>query len=908
MVLITQLLKMRAYMKAYTLKPVAKSILIALSTSVFLSSQVVAQQAEVIEITGSRIPRSELTATSPVFTISDIQLETDQAITVEDIVKKLPQAAAGANSTGATVGDSLGSSTIDLRGLGQNRTLVLVNGSRVVPFSFRNAVDVNSIPAGLIKRVEVLTGGAAAVYGADAVAGVVNFILDDKYEGFEASAGYEMPNGGGETFNVDATMGANIDDGKGNITAYLGYSKREKLLAGERDFTANGPSVVAGTGGNFTDISSGRMFAFNDSGTLTDSPQTLDITPDLYLMQPLERLTANVFFNYTPFDNSVAVYGRAMFTQVRVNGAGSTGQSPVVVNEQITIASDNPFLSNSIRDLLTFDANGAAQVAVQKNLGFGLQETRTVRDTLQFQVGLKGDLTDFIGWDIYGQYGRTDGTAKVYNNGISSNFQNIANTRNIFGSTDLSDLSTPLIHSNRERVQSVVNLNISGDSGDVFELPAGPVGFSVGYEYRDESGVQTPGSALMSGSAYGLGGISAIDSGFDTKEWYGEVLVPVLRDLPFIKELSIEGAYRHSNYSNIDSADTDKLGLSWAVTEDLRLRATRQTAIRAPNLGEFAGPEVALSLALFDPNSASFISRLGGRFDGDPCLDGRGDSAQCERLGAAAPGTTFDTSQAIYTFGGNDMIQPEKSTTTSFGIVYTPDIIKGLDITVDYYDIEITDAISQIQPIAALTSCYIDNPVAGNPLCGAVLRDPSTGLISQTLVNDFNLAVLSQSGFDVGVRYALGDLGENIQDFQVSYQGNIVDAQDRQNNATVESLNCKGTFGTSCTGDFASIVQADYRHRAWIDFSVDAVNVQIGWRMIGSVDAALNDSVSIGSQNYIDLAATYKFADTYEVTFGIDNLFDKQPPIPESGGNFFGTVSDYDVIGRTVGVTFRFRP
>ncbi|GAC19473.1 TonB-dependent receptor plug domain-containing protein [Paraglaciecola arctica] len=895
-------------MKAYRLKPVANSILIALSTSAFLSTQAIAQQAEVIEITGSRIPRSELTATSPVFTISEVQLETDQAITVEDIVKKLPQAATGANSTGATVGDSLGSSTIDLRGLGQNRTLVLVNGSRVVPFSFRNAVDVNSIPAGLIKRVEVLTGGAAAVYGADAVAGVVNFILDDKYEGFEASAGYDAPQGGGETFNFDATMGANIDDGKGNITAYVGYSKREALLANERDFAANFSSTVAGTGGNFTDISSGNTFAFNDSGALTDTPQTTNITPDLYLMQPLERLTANVFFNYAPFDNSVEVYGRAMFTQVRVNGAGSTGQSPVVVNEQITITSDNPYLSNSIRDLLTFNDNGEALVGVEKNLGFGIQETRTVRDTLQFQLGLKGDLTDFIGWDVYAQYGRTDGTAKVYNNGIVSNFQNIANTRNIFGPTDLNDLSTPLIHSNRERVQSVINLNISGDSGDLFELPAGPVGFSVGYEYRDEKGVQTPGTALITGSAYGLGGISAIDASFDTKELYGEVLVPVVRDLPFIKELSVEGAYRHSKYSNVDSANTHKLGLSWALTEDFRLRATRQTAIRSPNLGEFAGPEVALSLALFDPNSASFISRLGGRFDGDPCLDGRGDAAQCERLGAPTAGTPFDTSQAIYTFGGNDMIQPEESTTTSFGLIYTPNVIAGLDITVDYYDIEITDAISQIQPIAALTSCYIDNPVAGNPLCGAVLRDPTTGLISQTLVNDFNLAVLSQSGFDVGVRYALGDLSDNIQDFQISYQGNIVDSQERQNNATVESLDCKGTFGTSCTGDFASIVQADYQHRAWIDFSLDAVDVQLGWRMIGSVDAAIGDSVSIGSQHYIDLAATYKFAEKYEVTFGIDNLLDKQPPIPESGGNFFSTVSDYDVIGRTVGVTFRFRP
>ncbi|MFC4701366.1 TonB-dependent receptor domain-containing protein [Glaciecola siphonariae] len=903
-------------MKTYPLKPLAKCILFALSGSMLLSANANSQQdndsvgdnAEVVEITGSRIARTELTATSPVFTVSELQLETDQVVNVEDIIRKLPQAAAGANSTGATVGDSLGSSTIDLRGLGQNRTLVLVNGSRIVPFSFRNAVDVNAIPAGLIKRVEVLTGGAAAVYGADAVAGVVNFILDDEYEGFETTAGYEFTDGGGETFNIDATMGTSIDNGRGNVTAYVGYSKREELLAGERDFTQGSPTNVAGRGGNFIDITSGNSFAFDDAGTLVNQAQTTNITPQRYLVQPLERLTGNVFFNYELFEDAVEMYGRAMFTQVRVTGAGSTGQTPVTVNEQINIAADNPFLNDAIRSQLTFDANGQAAVAVQKNLGFGLQETRTVRDTLQFQVGFRGDITDFIGWDIYGQYGRTDGTAKVYNNGIRSDFQNIANTRNIFGPTDLSDLSSTLIHSNRERIQSVVNLNISGDSSDFFELPAGAIGFAVGYEYRDEEGVQTPGAALAGGTAYGLGGISAIDAGFDTKEFYGEVLIPVLKDLPFVKELSVEGAYRKSDYSNVDSASTNKVGVSWAITEDLRVRATRQTAIRAPNLGEFAGPEVALSLALFDPNSPSFIPRLGGRFDGDPCLDGRGDSAQCQRLGAAAPGTTFDTSQAIYTFGGNDAIEPEESETTSMGLVFTPSALGDLAITVDYYDIEITDAVSQIQPIAALTSCYIDDPSEGNPLCGAVLRDPATGLISQTLVNDFNLAVLSQSGFDVGVRYGFGDIGESVQNLQLSYQGNIVNDQSRQNNATVAALDCKGTFGTSCTGDFASIVQADYRHRAWVDFSVEAIDVQIGWRFIGEVSAALDDSITIGSQSYIDVAATYKFADKYELTFGIDNLFDEEPPIPEAGGNFFGTVSDYDVIGRTIGMTFRFRP
>ncbi|WP_395339795.1 TonB-dependent receptor domain-containing protein [Ningiella sp. W23] len=901
-------------MKPFQVNTITKHLIIALSATVMLSAPTFAQQAaddeqaEVIEITGSRIARTELSATSPVFTIDEIQLETDQAVTIEDIVRKLPQAAAGANSTGATVGDSLGSSTIDLRGLGQNRTLVLVNGSRVVPFSFRNAVDVNAIPAGLIKRVEVLTGGAAAVYGADAVAGVVNFILDDEYDGFETTAGIEFSDGGGEVFNIDATMGTNIDNGRGNITGYIGYTKRNELLAGDRDFTQGTPTNVAGLGGNFTDIASDRNFSFTDTGALSDTTQTTNITPERFLIQPLERLTGNVFFNYDLIDDGLEMYGRAMFTQVRVTGAGSTGQTPVSVNEQITISQNNPFVTDAISNLLTFDADGNALLGVQKNLGFGLQETRTVRDTIQFQLGFRGDITDFIGWDIYGQYGRTDGTATVYNNAIRQDFQGLANTRNIFGPTDFSDLSSPIIHSDRQRIQSVVNFTISGDSADFFELPAGPIGFAVGYEYRDEEGVQTPGTALVSGTAYGLGGISAIDASFDSKEFYGELLVPLLRDLPLIKELSVEGAYRHSDYSNVDSASTNKIGLSWALNDDLRFRATRQTAIRAPNLGEFAGPEVALSLALFDPTSSSFIPRLGGRFDGDPCLDGRGDTAQCQRLGAAAPGTPFDTSQAIYTFGGNDTIQPEESETFSMGLVYTPEFVEDLDLTIDYYDIEITDAVSQIQPIAALTSCYIDDPNEGNPLCGAVLRDSSTGLISQTLVNDFNLAVLDQAGFDIGLRYGFGDISDSIRNVQFSYQGNIVDSQSRQNNATVPALDCKGTFGTSCTGDFASILQADYRHRAWVDFEVSELNIQLGWRFIGDVDAALDDSISIGSQSYIDLAATYQFGDNYEITVGIDNLLDEEPPLPEAGGNFFGTVSDYDTIGRTIGATFRFRP
>lgn len=870
-------------------------------------------ELEEIIVTGSRIVRKGLTSTSPVHSTSKQQIRMDRAVTVEDIASKLPQTASGANSTGATVGDSLGSSTIDLRGLGQNRTLVLINGTRAVPFSFRNSVDVNAIPAGLINRVDVLTGGAAAVYGADAVAGVVNFIMDDDFEGFDISVGGEFPDGGAEQYNVDLTFGTDIHDGRGHVTGYVGYSRREELLAGERSFTRNSETLIPGEGGNFTDVASGNFFSFDDAGNQQSDRQTVNITPQRYLIQPLDRSSGGLFFNYGLMEDKLEVYGRATFSQMENTGAGSTGQTPVSINEEVTITSDNPYLTAEQASLLTFDSNGEAQVNVERNLGFGLQETRTDRNTYQYQLGLRGDITENISWDLYGQYGRTDGTAVVINNGIrndgsgNSRFADIANSLNIFGpDTDLSSLSNDIIHSKRQREQSVAAITLSGDSSDWFQLPAGPVGFAVGYELREEDGSQTPGTALALNLAYGLGGIGDLNDGFTSKEFYSEILVPIISDLPLVQELSLEGAYRVADYTNTDVGDTYKYGLSWTVNDDIRVRATRTTSVRAPNLGEFAGPEVQLTLALFDPDSASFIPRLGGRFDGDPCLDGRGDAAQCERLGAAAPGTSFDTSAAIYSFGGNADIKPEESEATTLGIVYTPNYLSGLSITLDYYDIEITDAVSQIQPISALTNCYIDNPSAGNPLCGAVLRDPTTGLISQALVNDFNLASLQQKGYDLGVVYSFDAPDGMGESFKISYQGNKVTDQTRQNNATVDAIDCKGTFGTSCTGDFASILQADYRHRATLDwFFADSWNLQLSWRRIGEVENVLDRSDKIDAQDYLDLAAIWNVNTQLQISFGVDNLSDETPPLPNSSGNLYGTVSEYDVMGITGGVSAR---
>lgn len=865
-----------------------------------------------IVVTGSRIQRAALTSPTPVTTVDAEQIAVDRSVTIEDIFQRLPQAGGGANATGAAVGDSLGSSTVDLRGLGQNRTLVLVNGTRAVPFSFRNAVDTNSLPTGLIERVDVLTGGAAAIYGADAVSGVVNFILNDDFEGLQLTVTGDVPSGGGETINADLIAGTEIHGGRGHVVGYVAYTERFELLAGERDFTAGSATLIPSEGGNFTDVASDNFFAFDDAGNFSTERQTVDVTPDRFLIQPMTRFHASVLFDYDLLDN-VEIYGRAFFTDIKVTGAGSTGQTPISVNEEVTISEDNPFLPPEAAALLTF-VGGEATVNVERNLGLGLQRTETSRDTFQIVGGFRGDLTENISWDAYAQYGRAEENAIVFNNAIrndgsgASRFGALADTIDIFGpDADFTDFSTQIVHSDRTRDQFVGSFVLSGDTSDFFELPAGAIGFAGGYEYREETGRQTPGLALQNGLAFGLGGVSLIDAGFDTHEVFGEVLVPLLSDLPFIQQLNFEGAFRRFDFSTTGSGNADKLGGTWIVNDQIRFRGQRQTTVRSPNLGEFAGPEVQLSLSLFDENSADFIPRLGGRFDGDPCLDGRGDATQCAAFGAAAPGTPFDTSQAIYSFGGNPNIDTEKGETITVGTVITPAFYPGASLVVDYVNIEITDAVSQIQPIAALTDCYIDNPTPGNPLCGAVLRDPNTGLISQALVNDFNLASLKQESFDVALTLPMDLFGVIGEQFSLSYAATIVIDQSRQANATVAATDCKGTFGGSCSGDFASFLQPDYKHRTNLDWANGPFNAQLAWRRIGGVVNAGDRTDTISAQDYIDLTGSYDVNENVRVTAGVKNLFDNEPPLPNSGGNFFGTVSEYDPVGRTFGASVRAR-
>jgi iron complex outermembrane recepter protein len=868
-------------------------------------------KVDTVVVTGTRIKAAGLTSTSPVSQITAEELALARAVTVEDFSVKLPQLAGGVNSTSAG-SDAFGAQTLDLRNLGQSRTLVLINGTRAVPFSFRNAVDVNFIPAPLLKRVDVLTGGAAAVYGADAISGVVNFVINDDFRGLQASANYRSGRGGGSQYGTNLTGGLALGD-RGSIVGYLEYTEREALYAGDRDFALKNPVRVAGSGGNFTDVASGRVFSVTDANQFTLTPQTTDYTSAYTLIQPLKRVNVSTFFKYD-FTDKLQAYGRFMYSNVKTTGAPRSGQVPVVVNDVFGINSSNTFIPAEARGLLTF-VNGVAQVRVNRSLGeLGAKTADNDRDTYQAQLGLRGAFTDSINWDIYGQTGTSKESIVVSGDGVKARLPGLINSIDIFGpGADLSGLAQQFKYGDRERKQSIIAATVSGDSGDFFKLPAGAIGFAVGAESRRETGTFDYNANLGQSFNQGVESPPTVPPYFRAKEYYGELLIPILSKLPFVENLSIEGAIRNSSYKKSvgqsNSYDSDKIGASWAISEDFRLRATRQTVIREPNFGEFANPIFSIPF-----NSLVNVARLRPRYAGDPCVLGTGNAEQCRRFNAPAVGSynSFDPTLLTggYFFGGNPEIRAEKGKTNTLGAVLTPRALKGFNLTVDYYSIKIKDAVGQVQPIDALTSCYITDPRADNPLCQAVTRNATTGRIQDGFPVDRNLAFIKQEGIDIDTSFKQDvPFGLPGRKLTWQYQAAIVRNYTIQKNPVLDPIDCKGSYAFRCSSDAVSLVAPDYRHRASLTWDGNAVTTQLGWKRIGKVrDSTVGSTETISAQDYLDVNISWRAPVAgLTLNFGIDNIANKQPPQPKNAGTFNTYPDTYNVLGRTYGLSVTYR-
>lgn len=859
-----------------------------------------------IVVTGTRISLPGVTSSSPISSTGEEQIKLQSALTVEDFSTKIPQLSGGVRQ-GSQGSDAFGAQVLELRNFGQSRSLVLIDGTRAAPFSFRNSVDVNAIPASLIKRVDVLTGGAAAVYGADAVAGVVNFMLNDEFVGIRGTATSRLSEHGGAQYGGSLMMGTGLGD-RGNIVIAADYTQRDLIRAGRRDWAATPNQTIPSIGGVFTDVASGNRFGFTDSGAFTATPSATSNLSDSYpLVSPLKRINVAALYKYeiTP---QIEIYGRAMYTNSRTEETGTPGATPASVNRTVSISESNPFLTDDIRNQLTF-VNGAAQVNVSRSLSeLGLINYETERNTLQLQTGLRGPLTSAVKWNVYAQYGRSTENTLITGDGLvtsptgANNFDAIVNTVNIFGTNPaLADaLGSSINGFNRKRDQFVTAATLSGTLEELFSLPAGPIGFAIGAEYRRETASIDQDTALLTGNTYRQGVQAAYSGSFDVKELYGEILIPVLRDLPLIRKLDVGGAYRLSDYNLFGTHGTWKVEGNWEVDRNLRLRGTYQRVLRTPNFGEFAASTSSLPFS-----NLVTVDRLKPRYGGDPCVLGTGDAAQCARMGAPAVGSANSNAASYltgnYYYGGNPDIKPETGYTTTIGGVLTPEFLPGLNITVDWYELDLKGAVGVIQPIAAITSCYITNPTAGNPLCGLVTRN-SDGTFKDAYVNNQNLGRLLQRGLDIGASYTLRQDWLPGEGLRLSYQGNIVTSYKIQANSTVAAVQCKGTFGATCSSDGTTLVQPDYRHTVGVGMLFDKGVIQFDWQRIGKVKSStVGSTETLSAQNTFDLSASYDFTETVTMSAGVYNLFDKNPPRVSTGGVFNTFPDTYDILGRTFG-------
>ena len=963
------------------------------------SDEEAAPVQEVI-VTGTRLVAPGLTSVSPVTTISTEEIKQQGATRVEDLLNTLPQAFADQGSTvsnGAT-----GEATVNLRNLGVQRTLVLINGRRLMPgdpappqFNGFSAPDLNNIPAALVERVDVLTGGSSSTYGADAVAGVVNFVMNDHFEGLKidanasayqhtngnpiaatvANSGYALPSknvfdGAGKDINI--IFGKNLADGSGNFTAYVGYRKINALLESARDFSSCEPALSASSptgwtcagsstsatgriiptfwsGGTNPNIGNGYTVSPGTNGTLVpwSSQYLYNFAPTNFFQRPDERWTAGEFLHMdlTP---KMQVYNEFMFmhdtsiAQIAPGGAfigAGTGTDPVtgLGNGTVQVNCNNPLLSASeLAALCNGSTNGFAQMLLgRRNVEGGQRINDLEHTSFRAVVGLRGELTEGWKYDTYFQEGRTE-----YSNFGSGNFSktNFANAMQVVTGPDgnpvcansqaagcvpynpwgtgggitqaaLNYVSIPTVLTGNTE-ERIWDGNVTGDLGKYgLQLPTADTGLllNVGAQWRSEHATLHSDQPDINFDVAGNGSpIEPLDAGFNVWEGYVEAGLPIMTDKPFAKELSTEVGYRYSTYNLGFNTNTYKFGVNYAPTTDVRFRASYNRAVRAPNLQELFTQKLIALEGSFDPCTGSTT--------GSPTAS----LAQCMLTGvtAAQYGKLIPNSAGQYQglVGGNPQLKPESSDTVSFGLVATPSFVPNFSMELDYYKIRVKNVISSYTFPLQLNECL----ATGNAyFCGNIHRDGNGTLWASPAgyINDptLNLGALQNSGVDVTANYKL-DLGAAGRlNFALYGTYTLQFITQPGGELGVVGYNCAGYFGNTCTTPTPK-----WRHklRVTYDTPFEGLGVGVQWRYVSAVTQDVNSPNRLlntpggppptGIPNYMwfDLTASYVLNKNVNFHVGVNNVFDKDPPLTstayfssalENGNTFPGV---YDALGR----------
>lgn len=996
-----------------------------LTTSVFVSVAAIASPAfaqdataesedTAIVVTGTLIRNPNLEQSSPVAVIGQDEIQLRQSNNAEELIRDIPGATPnlGSNVNNGTVG----SSRVDLRGLGANRNIVLIDAQRLVPSDFSGIVDLNNVPVALIERVDVLTGGASTTYGADAVSGVVNFITRRDFAGMDLTASEQITQeGDGNVFRVDLVVGANFDDGRGNAVLAVGYQEADPIYFGDRPYGTHTVSSANGVaaGDSFTSVPTAFSFPtgdfqINTTGTaLVDFYNAFNFNPFNIYVTPFERFNIFAKANYEISD-TVEVYTRGMFSKNTVSSI--IAASGIFGTPGLTVPGQNPYLPAGIRDQLctlngialgpTCDTNPAIPLGsvYRRSVELGPRVSEYVTQFFDYTAGVRVNLLESLQLDVYGSYGESENeetrSGYVANSRVQQalnatdttscfNTDNACVPLNLFG---IQGSITPEMGAfvggitssvtNRATLAQVHGV-LSGDVGFTAPWAEEPVAFAVGGEYREYGAQRRPDNlASVPGELGGAGGaVLPLDGGFNVYEAFGELIAPLVADRPFFEELTLEAGVRYSKYK-VDAAGTPKFdattykfGATWAPISDIKFRGNYQRAVRAPNIGELFAPVVTgLTNLLFDPCAGSSVAVINGGANPNfnpGLVAGQNLRAICLAQGAPTaaidalttnPDTGVQTAigiqnpsagQANSTGGGNPNIRPEKATTYSLGIILQPqDFIRGLTVTLDYYNIEVENAITTATPDDVIGACFdnITAASAADPACTGIRRSTTNGRLSgtSTAANPLpglptpltNNGTIKTDGIDLTVSYRTSGLG--FADLALSFNGNYTFSSEFQASPTSDPRECTGYYSTNCgisNGLTVGSLTPEFQWNQRTTLSFESVDVSLLWRHIDSLryEPGLQplfagtitgagplvgkevDFNKIKAFDYFDLTTRFDVTENFEFIFSVQNLFDKSPPLVGSsagsttynGGNTYP--STYDTIGRRFAASARLK-
>ncbi len=970
-------------------------------------------EAETIVVTGSLIKNPNLVRSSPVTVTSAEEIDLKQVNTAEALLRDIPGLVPSIGS--AVNNGNGGASFVNLRGLGSNRNVVLLDGNRLVPAELNGRFDLNNVPLALVERVDVLTGGASTTYGADAIAGVVNFITKQDFAGVELSGGYGLTQkGDGQTLRTDLVLGANFDDGRGNVTLAMGYQESDQVLQDDRDFSRYSYDSFTGAASGSGTSNPSRFSGVNPSGT--DS-----ITGGANVQGGQRQVTADgtafragtAFdaFNFNPYNvfqtpfkrfniystgryevnENLEFYARGIFSKNKVQTiiapSGAFGLT-------VAVPLNNPFLTAAQRNAFcNFDTTPGAgytprftaaecaaaanptltpgdadyrqvsTVVSRRNVEGGPRVSTYDTTFFDYRAGVRGAITSTIDYDLSAGYGESENKSTAAGYWLNSRVRQsmLANGNgcfdtsngcvplNLFGATGsispaMNDfLEEKSVTTNKFSLTQVRGA-ITGDFGVSSPWAANPTAFALGAEYRKYTAQQESDLLSQSGDLGGAGGASPnIKGAYEVSEIYGELVVPLVQDVAFIEDLTLEGGVRYSTYS-VDAPGnpsfdtwTWKVGGSWSPGAGLKFRGNYSHSVRAPNIAELFSP-INTGLTNLGDDPCASLNDQGGSL-GRPVPSGEllavclAQGAPISAIGSIQVPTA---GQANTTSGGNPNLKPENSDSWSVGAVWQPTFAPGLSLTVDYYNIKVTQYVSTPTPQDVIDACFGSNPLSPSAgastsaACTSIRRSNITGSLSgdssevpglfQPLSN---LGLIKTDGVDFSLNYGT-DFGAVGWDIAIT--GNWTNKNVFQATPTSTPIDCIGKFGTSC-GSIQPEWQWSVRNTLQIsDFDIsllwrhltkvryeDAGTAFVGTLTGGNLNGTDADFNSIPAYDIFDLSARFNVDENFSFTFAISNLFDKQPKVV---GNSIGSTSynsgnvypsTYDALGRRFNVGARIR-